>query len=126
MNHTTNSLPSFDVASDGLADFSCHDDKTERQFYFQGVPVHTLNSPSSAYFSQSNADQDNAHSINLLTGFHVASLTQLAPDSSSYICNQSCFSGNEPDIMEPTQTDRLNPDRHLTNRPAELATPQDS
>ena len=126
MNRTTNSLPSFDVASGGLAGFSCHDDKTERQSYFQGVPVHTLNSPSSAYSSQSNADQDNAHPINLLTGFHVASLTQSDPDSSSYICNQSCFLGNEPDIMETTQTGRLNPDHHLTYLPAELATPQDS
>ena len=34
--------------------------------------------------------------------------------------------GNEPDIMEPASANRLNPDYHLTNLPAELAHPQDS
>ena len=46
--------------------------------------------------------------------------------SYSDLCNQSCFSGNEPDIREPALTNRLNPDRCLTSLLAELASLQDS
>ena len=43
----------------------------------------------------------------------------------SYLYNQSCFSGDEPDTREPTPANRFNPDHHLTNLPTE-ANPQDS
>ena len=44
---------------------------------------------------------------------------------SSYLYNQPCSSGNEPDTREPTPANRFNPDHPLTNLPTE-ANPQDS
>ena len=49
---------------------------------------------------------------------------ELFPILSSYLWNQSLFSGNEPDIREPTPANRLNPDHHLTDLTAELASPR--
>lgn len=46
--------------------------------------------------------------------------------SSSYLYNQSCFSGNDSETGEPTPANRFNPDHHLANLPTELANPQDS
>ena len=155
------SLASFNVACGGLAGSSCQNETTDPRLYCQGMSVQTLESPYSAYFSQSNADQNNAHPINPLNKFRVAPLTQAVPDGfdksdlavipqsfldeyvpwnsgnesvdhalltslSSCLCNQSCFSGNELDIREPTLTNRLNPEHHLTNLPTGLANPQDS
>ena len=51
---------------------------------------------------------------------------ELFPTLGNYLCNQSCLSENEPDIREPTPSNRLNLNHHLTNLPAELAYPQDS
>ena len=155
------SLASFNVACGGLARSSCQNETTEPRLYYQGLSVQTLESPCSAYFGQSNADQNNAHPVNPLNKIRVAPLTQGVPDdfdksdlavipqsfldeyvpwnsgnesvdhalltsSSSYLCNQSCFSGNELDIREPTPAYRLNPEHHLTNLPTGLASPQDS
>ena len=154
-----NNLPSFSVAFGGLAGFSCRDDTAESQLYYQGMSVQALNSPRSACFSQSNADQNNVYPVNPLSEFRVASLTQVVPNSfdasdhtvipestldeyapwkpdkesvdgelfpilGSYLCNQSLFSGNEPDIWEPTPENRLNPDHYLTDLTAELANPR--
>ena len=156
------SLPSLNFAFGGLAEFSCQDYTTEPQLCYQGMSVQALlPPPCSAYFSQSNADQNNAHPVNPLEEFRVSSLTQavsssfdelvltvipesildkhvpwnpdkesvygsIAPIIGSNLCNQSLFSGSKPDISEPTSANRLNPDHHLTNFPAELVNPQDS
>ena len=50
----------------------------------------------------------------------------LFPALSSYLCTQSCFSGNEPDIREPTLVNDFNQDHHVTDLPAGLANPQNS
>ena len=156
-----NSLPSSNVAFGGLAGFSCQNDTTEPQLYYQGMSVQTLKPPCSTYLRRSNADLTSAHPIDPLSEFRVASLTRAVPDgfdeldltvipqsfldefvpwnsgdesvddtllttSSSCLYNQSCFSGNEPDIGEPTLANRFNPDHHLTNLPTELANSQDS
>ena len=76
-----NSLFPYSVASGGLAGFLCQDDTTESRLYYRGMSVQTLDSPCSAYFSQSNADQNSAHPINPLNEFRVASLVQAVPDS---------------------------------------------
>ena len=142
-----NNLPSFSVTADDLAGFSWQDDTTESRPYYQGMLVETLDSPRSAYFSQSHADQDSAHTINPLSEFRIASLTydvpksfeeyvpwkpdkvsvddELFPILSSCLCNESLLSGRESDIMEST-SNRLSPDYHLANIPTELANPQDS
>ena len=67
---------SFGVAFGGLAGFSCQDDTADSRLYYQGMSVRTLNSPCSAYSSQSNADQYNAHPTNPLNEFRVAPLRQ--------------------------------------------------
>ena len=143
-----NNLPSPHVSSDGLAGISWQDDTTESRSYYQGMSVETLDPPGPAYFSRSNADQNSADIINPLSEFRVASLTQDVPDSfdeyvpwkpdkesdddelfpalSSYLCHQSLFSWNEPDIREPTSANRLSPDHRLSTIPTELANPQDS
>ena len=46
--------------------------------------------------------------------------------SSDHLCNPSCFSGNKPDISEPTPTNLLNPEYYLITLSAELTNPQDS
>ena len=50
----------------------------------------------------------------------------LFPTLYSYLFNQSCFSGNVPDIREPTPANDLNLDHHVTNLTADLANPQNS
>ena len=146
-----NNLPSLSAAFGGLAEFSCQDYTTEPQLCYQGMSVQALPPPFPAYFSQSNADQNDAHPVNPLEEFRVSSLTQavsssfdelvltvitesthdkyvpwnpdiesvdgsLVPILGSYLCNQSLFSGSEPDISEPTSANRLNPDHHLTQQ----------
>ena len=76
-----NNLLSPDAAFGRLAEFSCQDDTTESLLNYQGRLVQTLNSPCYAFFSQSNADQNNAHPVNPLNEFSVASLTQASSDS---------------------------------------------
>ena len=155
------SLPSFSVAFGGLVGFSCQDHTTKPQLCYQGRSVQTLHSHCSAYFSQSNADQNNPHPINPLSEFLVTYQTQtvsgssneldltvipksildeytpwkpgnesvvdeLFPTLDSYLSTQSHFSGNEPVIEEPTLANRLNPEHHLTDRPAEPANQEDS
>lgn len=46
--------------------------------------------------------------------------------SSDHLWNPSCFSGNKPDISEPTPTNLLSPEYHLITLSAELTNPQDS
>ena len=143
-----NNPPSFDVSFGGQAGISWQDDTTESWSYYRGMSVEALNSLSPDYFSQSNADQNSAHTINPLSEFHVASLTQDVPNSfnnyvpckpdkepvdddlfpilSSYLFDQSPFSWNETDIGESTSANRLSRDHLLANTPAELANPQDS
>ena len=75
-------LTSFNIAFGGLAGFSCQDDRTKPQLCYQDMSVQLLHSPCSAYFSQSNANQNDAHSINPLSEFRVTSLTQAVPGSS--------------------------------------------
>ena len=70
-------FPSFG----GLAGFSYQDDTADSLLYYQGMSVQTLNSPRSAYFSQSNADQHNAHPISPLNEFRVAHLGQAVSNS---------------------------------------------
>ena len=49
------------------------------------------------------------------------------PSSSSCcLCNQSCFSGNGPDIREPIPANQINIDNHLTNLLTEQANPEES
>ena len=142
-----NNLPSLSVASDELAGFSWQDDTTESGPYYQGMFVETLNSFCSAYFSLSHAEQNSAHTVNPLSEFRVASLTQDVPDSfeeyvpwkpgkdsvdnelfpilSSCLCNESLLSGSASDIREPA-SNRLTPEHHLADIPTELANPQDS
>ena len=49
------------------------------------------------------------------------------PSSSSHcLSNQSCFSGNGPDIREPIPANKINLDNHLTSPLTELANPEDS
>lgn len=140
-----NSLPSFD----GRAGFSWQDNTTESRTSYRGMSVETPNSLHAAYFSQSNADQNSAHTtVNSLSDFRVASLTQDVPNSfnknvprkpdkesiddevfpilSSYLFDQSLFSRNETDTGEPTSANRLSRDYLLANIPAELANPQES
>ena len=76
-----NNLPSFSEAFGGLAHFSCQDDKTQYPQYFQGMSVQTLNSLRSAYFSPSDANQNNTHPVIPLEEFHVTSLTQTVSNS---------------------------------------------
>ena len=121
-NH--NILPPLDFAFYKLVGFSFQDNTTEPQLRYQGMSVQELHTPCSAYFSQSNANQNNAHPINPLDEFCVAPL--LDPVPGSYLCNQSCFSEDEADISVPKPANRLNLNHHLTNLPAELAYPQDS
>ena len=141
-------LPSFDVSFGGQAGFSWQDDTTESWSYYRGMSVKAQNSLHPACFSQSNADQNNAHTINPLSEFRVASLTQDVPNSSnnyvlrkpdeesvddeifpilsSYLFDQSPFSRNETDIGESTSANDLSRDHLLANIPAELANPQGS
>ena len=147
MDHLSN-IPSSNAAFAGLDGFSCQNDTTEPQLHYQGMSVKALNSPFSIYSRQSSAGHNDTHSINPLNQFHVASLTQVVPDSfdeyvpwhsdnehfdyalfptlGSYLSNRSCFSENEPDIREPTLANGLNPDNHVTNPPAEPDNPQNS
>lgn len=76
-----NSLLSPDVTLGKVAEFSCQDDSTASLLNYRGRLVQTLNSPCYAFFSQSNADQNNAHPVNPLNEFSVASLTQASSDS---------------------------------------------
>ena len=142
-----NSLPSFDASVGGQAGFSWQDDTTESWSYYRGMSVEAQNSLRPACFSQSNADQNNAHTINPLSEFRVASLTQDVPNSSnnyvlrkpdeesfdelfpilsSYLFDESPFSWNETDIGESTLANDLSRDHLLANIPAELASPQGS
>ena len=143
-----NNLPSFDVAFGGQAGFSWQDDTTESWSYYQSMSVEAMNSLRPACFSQSNADHNSADTMNPLSGFRVASLTQdvpnrfnnyapskpdkesvvdeLFPTLSSYLFDQSPFSWNETDIGESTSANDLCRDYHLANTPAELANPQGS
>ena len=57
-------------------------DRTKPQLCYQDMSVQLLHSPCSAYFSQSNANQNDAHPINPLSEFRVTSLTQAVPGSS--------------------------------------------
>ena len=50
----------------------------------------------------------------------------LFPILGSHLCNQSLLLGNEPDIREPTPTNRLNLDNRLINLPEVFSNPQDS
>ena len=50
----------------------------------------------------------------------------LFPTLCSDLFNQSCFSGNVPDIREPTPANGLNLDHRVTNLTAELTNPQNS
>ena len=51
---------------------------------------------------------------------------ELPSSSSCCLCNQSCFSGNGPDIREPIPANQINLDNHLTNFLTEQANPEDS
>ena len=76
-----NKLPSFGVAFGGRVGLSCQDGTIESRLYYQGMSVQTLESPCSTYSSRSNANQNNAHTVNPLSEFRVASLTQTVPDN---------------------------------------------
>ena len=134
-----NNLPSCNVAFGGLEGFSCQDDTTESQLYYQGISVRALNSPHSIYFRQSSADHNNTHSISPLNEFHVASLTQAVPNSFDEldlaVIPKSILdeyvpwnSDNEfvDDVPFPALVNGLNLDHRLTNLPANIANPQDS
>lgn len=156
-----NNLSSPNVAVGGLEGFFCQGDTTKPPLYYQDMSVRELHSPCSAYLSQLNANQNNAHPINPLSEFCVASLMQPVPDSfdefnlavtsevipdeyspwnpdeqsiedalfpllGSVLCDQPLFSEYEPDLSEPTPSNHLNSNHHLTNLPANLACPQDS
>ena len=134
-----NNLPSCNVAFGGLEGFSCQDDTTESQLYYQGISVRALNSPHSIYFRQSSADHNNTHSISPLNEFHVASLTQAVPNSFEEldlaVIPKSILdeyvpwnSDNEfvDDVPFPALVNGLNLDHRLTNLPANIANPQDS
>ena len=75
------SFPSVNVTFDGVSFFSSRNYTTEPPLYYQGMSVHTLNSPLPVYFSPSNAGQNNTHSVNPLNEFRVACLTQAVPDA---------------------------------------------
>ena len=77
-----NSLPASDVTFGGLVKSSCQNDTTEPKPYYQGMSVQTLEPPCSAYFSQSNADQNNSHPVNSLDEFSVEPLIQAVSDGS--------------------------------------------
>ena len=102
MDH--NNLLSLNVAPGELAGFSCQDDTTASLLNYQGRPVQSLNSPCYAFFSQSNADQNNAHPVNPLNKFSVASLTQAPFDS----FDESDFTGISDSIRDEYVT--FNPD----------------
>ena len=76
-----NNLLSLNDAFGGPAGFSYQVDTTASLLNYQGRLVQTLNSPCYAFFSQSSADQNNAHPVNPLNEFSVASLTQASSDS---------------------------------------------
>ena len=78
MNPHSN-LTSLNIAFGGLAGFSCQDDRTKPQLYYQDASVQMLQTPCPAHFSQSNANQNDAHPINPLSEFRVTSLTQAVP-----------------------------------------------
>ena len=143
-----NNLPSFDVSSGGRAVFSRQDDTTKSWSYYQGMSVEAMNSLRPACFSQSNADQNSARTMNPLREYRVASLTHNVPDSfnkyvprkpdkepvdgelfpilSSYLFDQSPSSWIETDIGKSTSANDLSRDHLLANIPAELANPQGS
>lgn len=73
-------LPFPGVSIGEPAGFSCQDDVTEPRFCYQGMSVQALGSACSVYFSQSNANQRNVHSIEPLNECRVASLMQDDPD----------------------------------------------
>ena len=79
MDHHSN-FPFLDVSFGRLAELSDQDDVTDPRLYYQGMSVQALDTPSTLYFSQSNAGQNNAHSINPLNEFRAASLAQANPD----------------------------------------------
>ena len=66
------------VSFDELTGHSYQDDEPDPQWHYQGRSVETLRSSCPPYFSQSAADQNDAHSVCPLTGFHITSLTQSA------------------------------------------------
>ena len=72
---------SSSVAFGGLAEFSCQYDTTKPQLCLRGMSVQTLHSPCSAYFSRSNTDQNNIHSVNPLHKFRIVSQMETVPDS---------------------------------------------
>ena len=76
-----NYLPSLNVTFGGLAEFPCQDDAAGSQLRYQGMSVQVPNSPSPVYFSRSNADQSNDHSIDPLNEFRVAPLMQAVSDN---------------------------------------------
>ena len=151
-------LLTLNVTFGELTGFAYWDDATESQLHDQVMSVKSLNAPCSVYLSQSDADQNYAHSFNPLYEFQVAPLAQPVPDGGdnleipapflddfvpwspdkesvcdalfpilgSHPCNQSLLLGNEPDIREPTPTNRLNLDNRLINLPEEFSNPQDS
>ena len=156
-----NYLSSPNIAVGGLEGFSCPGDTTKPPLCYQDMSVRGLNFPCSAYLSQLNTNQNNAHPINPLSEFRVASLMQPVPGSfdefnlavtsevipdeytpwspdeqsiedtlfpllGSVLCDQPLFSGYEPDLSEPTPSNHLNLNHHLTSLPANLACPQDS
>ena len=157
MNRLSNPT-SLNIPFGELAGFSFQDDRTKPQLCYQDMSVQMLHHPCPAYFSQSNANQNDAHPNNPLSEFCVASLTQAVPDSSdesdltvipksildeyvpwnsdnddelaplpgSYHRDHSCFSEIEPDTRELTPANRVNPDNHLTDFPAEPANPKNS
>lgn len=51
---------------------------------------------------------------------------ELFPLLGSYLCDQPLFSEYEPDLSEPTPSNHMNLNLHLTNLPANLACPQNS
>ena len=74
-----NNLPSFSVTF-APAGLSYQYDTTKPQLCYQSMSVQALHSPCSAYFNQSDADQNNAHPVNSLNEFRISSQIQAVPD----------------------------------------------
>ena len=110
MDHLSN-LPSFNAACDELDGCSYRNNTTEPQFYYQGMSVKALNSPFSIYSRQSRAGHNDTHSINPLKQFHVASLTQVVPDS---------FDELDPTVIPESILDENAP-WHSDNEPFDYA-----
>ena len=68
------------VNFDGQTGLSYQNDASDPQWHYQGRSAQPLRFSSPPYFSQSAADQNDAHCVCPLTGFHITSVTQSASD----------------------------------------------